>query len=470
MRWTPERHHRRQVEFLLTRGGAGVLASPGLGKTSCSYKAFDMLRKERVVPGMLVVAPLRPCYRVWPKERDKWQDFHHLRLEVLHGPGKDDAYGRRADVYVVNVDGLKWLLSKPDFDRKFKGWLLVVDESTKFKSTSSVRFKMLRPRLKVFKRRWILTGTPAPNGLADLFGQVFIVDMGEALGRYITYYRMKWFDPTGYGGYTWVVRSKAAEAEIYDAIAPVCVRLDEKDYLKMPPVTSDVEGGREPTFVDLPERAAVAYAQMETLLLTRIRRREVTAANAAVAMGKCSQIANGGIYTGEGARGRDRAWALMHSEKSEAVADLVEQLQGKPALIAYEFHHDLARLKKALGDPPHIGEGVSMAEVGRIEEAWNRGELTRLLVQPQSVAHGLNMQEHGQCVIWHSLTWDYELYDQLFRRVYRSGQRHRVFLHHVLARNTVDEVKLAVLRGKERTQGRLFAALLAYAERKAAKG
>lgn len=442
-----------------------MLASPGLGKTSCTYKAFDIMRQEGVVPGMLVVCPLRPAYRVWPRERDKWKDFNHLRVEVLHGTKKDEAYARKADVYVVNVDGLKWLLAKPDFSRKFRGWLLAVDESTKFKNAQSVRFKLLKPLLRVFKRRWILTGTPTPKGLIDLFGQVYILDMGAALGRFITHYRMRYFEPSGYGGYTWLVRD-GCEQKIYDAIAPICVRLDEKDYLKMPPVVSDIEGNREPIYVDLPERARKAYDEMELLMLTKIRNREITAANAAVAMGKCAQIANGGLYVGDERQGKERRWVLMHDAKSEALVDRIEELSGKPALIAYDYNHDLARILKALGNPPYIGKGISMKEVGLIEDAWNRGEIPALPVQPQSVAHGLNMQEHGQAVIWHSITWDYELYDQLFRRIYRSGQKNRVLISHIVARNTVDEVKIAVLKGKHKTQNRLFDALLAYAERR----
>jgi hypothetical protein len=417
---------------------------------------------------MLVIAPLRPAYRVWPKEQEKWEDFKDLRVQVLHGPKKNKLLEVEADVYVVNLEGLPWLIAHPLFKKIFKGAVLCVDESSKFKSYKSKRFKLLRKVLSVFKRRWILTGSPSPKSLDDLWSQIFILDMGAALGPFVSQYHMRWFQQVGFGGYSWAPRDHEAEDEIYEAIAPLVLRMSEKDYLKLPKLLSDIE---DPIIIDLPPAARKIYDQMESLMFAQIGRGEVNAANAAVATMKCSQIANGGIYKdnipGEKAvQGPKRPWTLMHDAKTEAAADLIDEIGGKPAIITYDYHHDLSRLQKVFPKGRIIGSGVSMKETGVIEDAWNAGKVDQLLVNAQSVAHGLNLQSGGWGVIWHSITWSWEDYDQLFRRLYRSGRKMPVFVKHIVARDTVDEVKLEVLKARSRKQGQLFDALKAYGKRK----
>jgi SNF2 family DNA or RNA helicase len=452
--WQPKDYQKKCVTFLLEHGAAGLFLDPGLGKTSIVLAAAKLLLREKLVDAVLVIAPLRVCYSVWPAEAQKWLDFGELKLELLHGADKDKALRRKADVYIINPEGLQWLFGANNFGHlKKRGRLmLVIDESTRFKHTRTHRFKLLRPHIPAFARRVILTGTPAPNGLLDLFGQIFILDGGHALGQYVSHYRTRWFVPTGYGGYTWEPRENA-EKEIYRAIKPLVIRMDERDYLELPPkIENDV-------YVDLPPRAREIYRSLEDELFAALDGGEVTAANAAVAMMKCSQVANGGLFIDAQAG----LWENIHDAKTEAVVDLVDELAGKPTLIAYDFRHDLDRLTEALGrDTPYIGGGVSPKESDRIIAAWNKGKIPVLLGQPQSLSHGVNMQQGGRAVIWHSLTWNLEDYEQFVRRIWRQGQKMRVFVHRVLARHTVDMIKLSALTLKARTQGALLHALKAY--------
>lgn len=465
MKYDPHPYQRKAIKFMIERACAGLFLDPGLGKTSITLAAFKLLKSQNMVDRALVIAPLRPARSVWPGEKDKWEDFNHLKVNVLHGSDKLDLFAQEADVDVINPEGLPWLFETTKKTRDWPWQMLVIDESTRFKHTSTQRFKELKPHLGRFRRRYILTGSPAPNGLLDLFGQIYLLDQGNALGRFITHYRMSFFDSTGYGGYTWVPKDDA-ESRIYKKLGPLVLRMDATDHLDLPPlIYNKVE-------VDLPPDARKAYDTMDELLIAAINDETVTAANLAAASIKCRQIANGGIYLDSlgtdfarrRAVARSRRWRNIHDSKTEAVAELVEELNGKPALIAYEFQHDLERLRAALGkDVPHLGGGVSAVQQAKIEKAWNAGELPILLAQPQSVAHGLNLQGVGAAVIWHSLTWDLENYEQLIRRIWRQGQRDRVVVHHVVARDTVDAAIMGALRSKDRTQRALLGALKSYA-------
>jgi SNF2 family DNA or RNA helicase len=425
---------------------------------------------------------------------EKWTDFNHLRVGVLHGKNKEkvledaienDSY----DILCINPEGLEWLFGvtkrrgrnnkvSVEVDKKRMRWLfgpgaitdLVVDESTKFKHSNSVRFKVLKESLDRFRRRWILTGTPSPNGLLDLFGQLYIVDMGASLGQYITHYRKTYFLPTGFGGYTWRPQD-GAEKLIYDRLKKLVLRLDAKDYLELPELVPNI------IKFDLPDKARALYDAMEEDMVAQVDDDTVTALSAASAMTKCAQIANGGIYkqadplvSTKRKRGAD-SWDRVHDCKDEIVGDLVEEISGQPVLIAYEFEHDLQRLLEVFGkDTPYIGGGVSAKRSKEIEQSWNRGEIPVLLGHPAAMGHGLNLQNAGNHVVWYGLTYDYELYDQFIRRVLRQGSKHkRVFVHHIVARDTVDELKLYALRRKAKGQTALLDALRVYVRDRRAK-
>lgn len=453
--WKPHDYQKRAIKFLLQNSCAALFLDPGLGKTGISLAALKIFLKEKLLECALIIAPLRVCHSVWPKEGKKWIDFGGLRIVVLHGKAKEKLLDTEADIYLINPEGLPWLLKHPKFKKKFRNQALFIDESSKFKHTNTQRFKLLRPFLAMFARRYILTGSPAPNGLLDLFGQIFILDLGASLGAYITHFRSKYFFPTGFGGYTWKLQ-KGADKIIQDRIRPLVLRLDAADYLKLPElIINDI-------YIDLDENSRAIYDEMEEDLAAAIERKEVVASSAAVASGKCSQIANGGIYDADGKA------HFIHDIKAQVVDELVSELNGSPALVAYEYGHDLVRLKALLGaDTPHIGGGVSTKRSTEIEEHWNQGELPVLLGQPQSIAHGLNLQQAGNHVIWHSLTWNFEDYDQFIRRVLRQGNTHnKVFVHRIIARDTTDELKIMALNQKFRTQKDLFDALNNFLKRK----
>lgn len=484
--WTPEAYQLKAVRWLLAHGAAGLFLDPGLGKTSISLAAVKMLKQQRQLPkgeGFLVIAPLRPAYMVWPAEVRKWADFNELTVSVLHGDKKEEALAAEADLYVINPDGLEWLFRTLWRQRRWPFHGLIVDESTMFKHSNTSRFKLLAQYLARFRRRWILTGTPSPNGLLDLFGQLYILDLGAALGRYVTHFRRTYFYPTGYGGYTWLPM-EGAEERIYRQVAPLVLRMDRKDYLKLPPLVGRLDDPRRPpnlTRVTLPPKARKLYDQLELLMFAELEAGSITAANAGVVSMKCRQVANGGIYLDKGDEDNDlpktgaqvthgRVWYHVHDAKTEAVVEILDELSGKPALVSFDFHHDLARLRKHrdLRNVPAMGEG-SMREDQALEKAWNAGQLHALLVNPQSAKYGLNLQDAGRAVIWHALTWNFEDYDQLIQRVHRRGQKQKVFVYHVVASNTVDELLIAALRGKNKTQRGLLDALRAYALRQPVK-
>jgi len=457
MRWKPHPYQLRAAKFLVENQYAGLFLDPGLGKTSIFLAAFKALRKVGFVQKALVLAPLRVAHLVWPAEVLKWDDFRDLKVGVLHGPNKDKVLQGDHDIHVLNYDGLRWFAQQT---KKPKYGMLVADESHKVKAVNTQRFKLLKPMLPGFSRRVILTGTPRPNSLLDLFGQMYVVDLGASLGKYITHYRNTYFNPSGYGGYTWVPQA-GAEQRIHAILAPRTLRMSAEEFLQLPPlIESDIR-------VQLPTKAYRLYEEMEREFMLELDDGEVTAANAAVKLGYLRQIANGGLYT-DASQNR---WQPIHDAKTEAVVDIVEELAGAPAIIVYEFRHDLARLQTVFKEAPHIGGDTSPKETDRIVASWNRGEVPVLLAHPQSVGHGLNMQESGSAVIWYSLTYSFSNYDQMIRRIWRQGQKaEKVFVYHILADRTVDEAVLGVLRSKRQGQKALFDALTEYRDRRKQRG
>lgn len=455
MKWHPHKYQLDAIKWMVSRPCAGLFLDPGLGKTAIAMAAFRTLHRQGTVRRMLVVSPLRPALSTWPGERAKWDEFSDIKIRVLHGQFMTDYLDDpTVDVHVINPEGLAWLLKKLPASGPLPWDMLVVDESTRFKNTRTQRFQLLRKILPRFGRRYILTGTPVPNGLLDLFGQIFILDLGGMLGQFVTHYRMNYFNQMGYGGYTWVLK-EGAERRIYTKIKPAVLRMDANDLIELPELVENM------VLVDLPQDAMRMYKQMELTMLAQVREEVISAANVGASLIKCRQIANGGIYHEGG-----EEWSHVHEAKVDAVEEIIEELSGKPALVAYEYRHDLERLRSRLGDTiPFIGGGVSPSKFREIEAAWNKGELPVLLAQPQSVAHGLNLQGTGAAVICTSANPDYEVDDQFVRRVWRQGQKDRVVRHRIVARGTIDEDIVKLLNRKERTQDALLAALKEKARR-----
>lgn len=494
MKWKPHKYQMTAMKWLLEHACAALFLDPGLGKTSSTLGAIQFLKKRDLIGKVLVIAPLRVCYSVWPVEVKKWEEFHDLKVVVLHGPDKDAQLARDADIYVINPEGLDWLLAptKEKFDktyidrktgaakqtkrtkvsvdvRRFKklGFdLLVIDELSKFKHTNTNRFKMLKEVIHTFGRRWGLTGSPASNGLIDLFGQCYMLDEGACLGRFVTSYKDTYFYPDR-NGFDWHLKEGAADM-IYKKIAPLALRMGN-ELLDMPELV------KNPIMVSLPPKARMLYDQLEADLIIGLDKGLVTAKTAATLSGKCRQAANGAIWLDpqileSGLRSVDkREWGIVHDAKVEALADLVDELQGSPLLVGYEFIHDYQRLKLAFPKAEFAADYTAKTWPAVVER-WNKGEIPLLFGHPASVGHGNNMQDVGHHVAWFGPTWDLELHDQFIARVWRQGNKHsRVFVHYILAANTVDELIYVALSEKHQTQHRLFAALKALREKRRRK-
>ena len=451
MFWEPHNYQKKAVKFLLTSGSGQLWLDPGLGKTSISLQAIKALKASGQVRKVLILAPLRPAYAVWPTEIAKWENFDMLTCSVLHGKDKDKKVKDDSFIHVLNFDGLSWFSNATRRSGKFDYDLLIVDEISYLKNTRTQRFKCLAPLLEKFKRRWGLTGSPAPNSLMDIFGPQLVIDRGATFGKYVTHFRTAYFYPTGYNGYEWKLQP-GAEDKIHELLSDKVLRMKAEDYLEMPELITNR------IYVELPKAARDLYKELEDKLFLEIDNGEVSATNAAVAVGKCQQIANGAIYLD----GAEREVRHIHEEKINAIEELVEELNGQPCLVGYHFQHDLVRLKKAFPEAPVIGSGVTGDALNAIIDKWNRGETPVLLAHPQSASHGLNLQGAGHAVIWFSNTWSLEHYEQFVRRLWRQGQRNNIIVHQIVARKTIDEAIVAAISSKDKTQQNLMNAIQVY--------
>lgn len=437
------KYQQTAVASLLRYPHGGLFMDPGLGKTLCVLSAFWILRKKKLVKRMLVVAPLRPAYGVWPAEVKKWG--FDLKVVILHGNHKERRLQEPADIYVINVDGLAWLVDHPDIMRRLGVDWLVVDESTKVKTPGTIRFKALKGELICFKRRTILSGTPAPKSYLDLWAQVFVADRGARLGAFMTQYKSAYFIATGWNGRQWVLQ-EGADVKIQDKLKGAFVRFSDED-LGLPPWLPNIVD------VQLPTKARKRYEVLEREFILEMKAGMVNAANAGVLTAKLRQVANGAVYD------ENRKVHLMHDAKLDALEDLTEELQGNPLLVAYEFDHDIKRLLKRFTGAPWIGGGVSPKQGEKIMQEFNQGLHPVLFAQSAALAHGVNLQAVCHQVCWFGLTWNLEDYIQFIKRVHRGGQKKTVTVHHIIAKNTVDERVLAVIGRKDRSQRSLLAAL-----------
>lgn len=458
------------VKWLVKFRHAGLFLAPGLGKTLITYLAFGALKRAKKKTGvnkLLVVAKLRIVQLTWPAENEKWGLGH--KIATLHGPNKDRELERTdADVFLINYDGLPWLRSKlaknhgtdkrPRWKLTPRGkeWagdcMIALDESSKIKNTQTKRFKIIRLLAPAFLRRVILTGSPRPRNLEDIFGQVYFLDLGAALGEYITQFRNRWLYPSGYGGYDWKPLP-GSEEQIHDRIKPFVLRFG-----------SDVLGMDAPKWVTrkvrLPKEARRVYDELEEEFIAEIEEGEVIASNAGAKSQKLRQLASGGLYVG---KGRDRWNKELHQEKTEELIEIAEELQGSPLLVAYEFQIDRDRILRAL--PKDIRKhtewigGDFTGDVKAIERAWNRGDLAMLLGQPASVAHGLNFQESGYTVAFFSQIFNLEEYEQFWQRVWRQGQKNDVTVIDIVAEDTVDEAIIDARYVKDAGQKALLKAM-----------
>lgn len=463
IRFKPHTYQQTAIDFLLTRlylddePGAGLFLDPGLGKTSITLETLWQMRRRHAFKKALIVAPLRVCYSVWPKEIAKWG--YPLRSVIVHGDAKarQNALYKNADIYLINPEGLLWLARQYDTRLRCRmqfDWL-VVDESTKFKNWSARRTRAIHRLCKGFKKRLILTGTPAPKSYEDLVAQTFIIDEGKALGDEIGKFRNAYCARGGYEGRGFNVLENRYP-EIEQRIAPMILTMRCEDHLDMPRrLDHFIE-------VELPPKIRKAYDEIEAQLFALLESGErLEASNAGHKYSLCRQIANGGAYEDDILFGGRRT-IHAHDAKTEALVDLADELNGKPLLVAYQFDHDADRLSKAFPDAPVIRGGLSPKKSDAILERWNKGDLQVLLVQPQALSHGANMQFGGSDLAWYGHTDQLEVFQQFNARLWRQGQAAAVRFHHVQAARTVDLAVWDRLQSKDETQEGLLTALKNY--------
>ncbi|MCO7171559.1 DEAD/DEAH box helicase [[Clostridium] scindens] len=442
MKFRPHAYQAHCIQKIIEIRKLGLFLDMGLGKTVTTLTAVKELKYNRFeVRKVLVIAPKKVAEGTWTKEKDKWDHTRMLRVsQVLGSQAKRiRALNTPADIYIINRENVAWLV---DYYRN--AWpfdMVVVDESSSFKSHKSKRFKALASMGGHIGRMVELTGTPSPNGLNDLWSQVFLLDGGERLGKRYTQFRERYFDPGDRGNNViYNYRAKpGSEESILEKISDICISMKAEDYLQLPDVTY------HQVPVTLDARAEKAYREMERKMVLDLPEDEeqISVASAAALSNKLLQLANGALYDdGHGVH-------EVHGCKIEAFLELIESLQGKPALVFYNFQHDRERILGALGKS---GLRIRELKTTEDEDAWNRREVDILLTHPASSAYGLNLQQGGNHVVWFGLTWNYELYTQANKRLHRQGQEEKVIIHHLVCAGTRDEDVMKALERKEDVQ------------------
>lgn len=401
-----------------------------------------------MVNKVLVIAPKKVAEATWSKEAAKWDHLKLLRIMPVLGTltKRIRALNTPADVYVINRENVQWLVEY--YRNSWPFDTVIIDELSSFKNHQAKRFKSLTWVRKHINRIVGLTGTPAPNGLTDLWAEIYLLDEGERLEHKITHYRERYFE-RGYDGFSYKPKP-GAEESIQEKIQDICISMKAEDYLELPDCIVNVI----PVVLD--SKAAAQYKKLEKEMLLEIDESTIDAGSAAVLSNKLLQLCNGAVYT------EDREFVEIHNCKIETFLELVEQLNNQPALVFYNFRHDLIRIKKALAK-----SGLKVRELRgpQDETDWNNRQIDILLAHPASAAYGLNLQDGGNHVIWFGLNWSLELYKQANKRLHRQGQKQKVFLHHLVVEDSRDVDVMAALEDKDATQEALLQSLKARIEK-----
>ena len=452
MRFQPHPYQRYCIQRIIADPAVGLFLDMGLGKTVITLTAINDLKYNRFsVRNVLVIAPKKVAEATWTKEAEKWDHLSLLRvLPVLGSKQKRiRALNTPADVYVINRENVPWLVEY--YRNCWPFDMVVIDELTSFKSHQAKRFKSLTWVRKNIRRMVGLTGTPAPNGLIDLWAQIYLLDEGERLGKRVTHYRERYFDPDARDRdhiFSYAPKPGAEQA-IQNRISDICISMKAEDYLQLPELVEDVI----PVVLDA--KAEKAYRDFERNLLVEIDDEILDAGSAAVLSGKLLQMANGAVYNEE------RQPVEVHDCKLEVFLETIEKLNGAHALVFYNFQHDLSRILKVT---KRSGLTVRQLKTPHDAEDWNAGKVDLLLAHPASAAYGLNLQEGGNHVIWFGLNWSLELYQQANKRLHRQGQKSTVFVHHLVTQGTRDEDVMEALHQKGDTQEHLLQSLKARIE------
>lgn len=439
----------------------------GLGKTGVVLTVIaalheiyeDFVGSKGDMKPVLVVGPIRVIYSVWAQEAASWSHTRKMSFSIVHGSAKVrmEALDTKADVYLINPENLRWLLRV--CKKQKRNWpfsMLVIDESSMFKSVGSKRFRMLRHYVKYFKRRIIMTGTPRPNSLMELWPQIYILDEGARLGSTYKNFKIRFFAPENeYVDYPTYVPRPGSEEYIHNLISDVALSMEAKDWLDFPPTIHNRID------VDLPARARELYNRFEKEMFLQLERGDVDALTAGAVSMRCWQMANGSIYTVDRSSG-DRIWEETHQAKLDAVEEVIEET-GSPVLVAYWFKPDIIRLRRRYPKAPVLGKQKN----NRLEKEWNDGKHPVMFCHYRSAAHGMNLQlGPGHTIALFSLTWSYELWDQLISRIGGARAQRPVTVHSIVSRNTTDEAMLLRVTGKEKGNRATLNALNQYRRRK----
>lgn len=453
MKYYPHDYQTYATNFILENSIAAIFLEMGLGKSVITLTAIlDLCLDSFEVGKVLVIAPLRVARDTWPAEINKWEHLKDLDFAVAIGTEKErlSALKTPASVYLINRENVEWLINKSGLPFDYD--MVVIDELSSFKSHTAKRFKsLLKVRPKI-KRIVGLTGTPSSNGLMDLWAEFRILDMGKRLGRYISHYRSAFFQPDKRNQHM-IFSYKplfGAEKEIYELISDITISMKSVDFLQMPKcLINEVP-------VSLSVNEHLIYDGFRKEMVIELANEEIDAVNAAVLSSKLLQMSNGAVYD------EDKKVHFIHNRKLDALEDLIEGANGKPVLIAYWYKHDLERIKERFT--------VREIKTSKDIKEWNHGEIPVAVIHPASAGHGLNLQGGGSTIIWFSLTWSLELYQQTNARLWRQGQNETVVIHHIITKGTIDEDVMKALKRKEKTQEDLIDAVKANLSRRRRAG
>lgn len=443
MKYKPHNYQQFATDFILNQSICCLMLDMGLGKTVITLTALWQLALDSFdVSRVLVIAPKRVAEDTWPKELAKWEHLIGLTSSLVLGSAAERkvALQKKAFLYIINRENVAWLVKNHywDFD------MVVIDELSSFKSNKAERFKAMKKVRPMVTRIVGLTGTPAPNTLLDLWPQMYLMDMGQRLGRFIGGFRDRFFLPDKRNReiiYSYKPREGAEDA-IYALISDICISMKAADYLDIPErIDNRIEVSMSPK-----ERKLYDDFQKDKVL--SIGDEELDAVNAAALSNKLLQMANGAVY------GEDKRVIPIHDRKLDALEDLVEAANGKPLLVAYWYKHDLQRIKARF-------KNARCIDTAKDIDDWNAGTIPLALIHPASAGHGLNLQDGGCTIVWFGLTWSLELYQQLNARLWRQGQKHTVVIHHIVTKGTHDEDVMRALENKDTRQSALIEAVRA---------
>lgn len=458
MRFLPHEYQRYCINRLLQSDKLALFLDMGLGKTVITLTAVNDLRYNRfLIRKCLVIAPKKVAEDTWTREQGKWDHLRLLRVVPVLGnrAKRIKALNSPGDVYVISRDNVQWITEYYRNDWPFD--MVVIDELSSFKSHQAKRFKALKSVRGHISRMVGLTGTPAPNGLMDLWAQMYLIDQGQRLGKTITEYRNNYFTPGSRNATTIFSYDviPGMDMQIRKQISDICISLSAKDYLELPDCVTDTR------YIRLDSKAEASYRQLERERILEMPDGTIDSGSAAVLANKLLQISNGAVYATD-PETMEQSVVEIHDCKLEALKEIIEACAGQHLLVFYNFQHDRDRILRALASSKlRIGQLKTPDDI----TAWNDGAIDVLLAHPASAAYGLNLQQGGNHVVWFGLNWSLELYQQANARLYRQGQKDKVFIHHLAVVGSIDEDVLSALEEKDNCQRALLDALAARIEK-----